>query len=99
MIHSMAGGELNVHNKFDYVKVKILESESADSVMWFISTYSALKVGDKVLVPIGYTQVKGEVVRIDKAVDEYSFPIPRKRLKEIIKILQEWGGDEQEYLL
>ena len=89
MIHSMAGGELNIHNKFDYAKVKVLEGDNADSVMWFISTYSALKVGDKVLVPIGYTQVKGEVVRIDKAVDEYSFPIPRKRLKEIIKILQE----------
>lgn len=89
MIHSMAGGELNTHDKFDYAKVKILEGENADSIMWFISTFSALKVGDKVLVPIGYSQAKGEVVRIDKGVDEYSFPIPRKRLKEIIKILQE----------
>lgn len=89
MIHSMAGGELNIHDEFDYAKVKILEGENADSIMWFISTFSELNVGDIVLVPIGYTQVKGKVVRIDKGVDEYSFPIPRKRLKEIIKILQE----------
>ena len=88
MIHSMSGGVLSNHGKHDYAKVKMLDGERAGDMLWFISELPELKVADKVVVQnFSYGQNIGEVVRIDKNVDEFSFPIPYKRMKKIIKII------------
>ena len=85
MIHSLSGGELNIHNKYDYAKVQIKEEGARE--LWFISPFPELLAGDRVLVPYGKDVIEAEVIRIDRSVDEYSFPLPIKRLKKIIKIL------------
>lgn len=88
MIHSMSGGLLSTHNKHDYVKVKMLDGEKKGENLWFVSELFSLKVGDKVLVQsLKDGENQGEVLRIDKNVDELSFPIPYKKMKKIIKIL------------
>ena len=89
MIHSMSGGVLSTHGKHDYVKVKMLDGEKSGEMLWFVSELPMLKVGDKVFVQnLQNGQNKGEVVRIDKNVDELSFPISYKRMKKIIKIIE-----------
>ena len=85
MIHSLSGGELNIHKKYDYAKVQIKEAGVKE--LWFVSPFPELTAGDRVLVPYGEEVVEGKVVRIDRSVDEYSFPLPIKRLKKIIKIV------------
>ena len=89
MIHSLAGGKLTINNNYDYAKVEILEGEKEGSILWFLSPFEELKAGDIVLVPIGKfeTETKGKVIRVDKNVNELSFPVPIKRMKIIIKIL------------
>lgn len=90
MIHSMSGGELTTHGKHDYAKVEILEGERAGDVLWFVSSFPQLKTGDKVLVPLSrFASAKAKVLRVDKDVDEFSFPIPIKRLKYIVEIINE----------
>ena len=89
MIHSMAGGKLRTHESHDYAKVEILEGERRSDIMWFISTFPFLKENDLVLVPVGRTDTptKAKVIRVDKNVNELSFPIAIKRIKKILQIL------------
>lgn len=81
MIHSLAGGVIREKKCFDFAKVKL---ESGD-ICWYISNIFGLKEKDKVLVPFGKDKVKGEVLRIDKNVNEQMSPIPVKRAKEILE--------------
>lgn len=84
MIHSLSGGELKLSNSYDFAKVEILES---GATFWYISPFPTLKINDIVLVPLKDSQIKGQVKRIDKNISEQSFPIPIKRMKKIIKII------------
>ncbi len=83
MIHSLAGGTAKEYNRYDYAKVDI-----GGRPMFFISPFSNLKTGDKVEVPIGNSTQFGVVIRVDKNVTEQNFPVPAKRMKKIIRILE-----------
>ncbi len=89
MIHSMAGGELKFNQHFDFAKVEIIEGEDIGLIFWFISPFSNLQIGNKVLVPLGKNnkEVKAKVLRIDKNISEQSSPFPIKRMKTIISII------------
>lgn len=89
MIHSMAGGELKFNQHFDFAKVEIIEGEDIGLIFWFISPFSNLQIGNKVLVPLGKNnkEVKAKVLRIDKNISEQSSPLPIKRMKTIISII------------
>ena len=90
MIHSLSGGELSVHLNHDYAKVRLNDGYKAGECLWFISEIEDLEVGDMVLVQsISGETNKGYVERIDRNVNELSFPIPYKRMKRIIKRLNE----------
>ena len=91
MIHSMAGGKLRTHDSHDYAKVRVLEGEMAGNIVWYLSSFPHLKENDMVLVPVGREgkPEKAIVVRVDHEVNELSFPIPIKRMKSILQILQE----------
>lgn len=82
MIHSLSGGTAKEYNRYDYAKVEVL-----GKVMFYISPFSNLKQGDKVLVLVGITEQVGVVKRVDKNITEQNFPIPAKRMKQIIKII------------
>ena len=85
MIHSLSGGVIREKKYYDYAKVRFDSGE----IYWYISTFENLKPGDRVLVPAGRDEQKMEayVIRIDKHVSEQVSPIPAKRAKKIIKIL------------
>lgn len=89
MIHSMAGGELKINNKFDFAKIEIIEGYECGTSYWFISPFSNIKVGDLVIVPLGKDnkEFKGKVLRIDKNISEQTAPFPIKRMKKIISII------------
>ena len=91
MIHSMAGGKLRTHDSHDYAKVRVLEGEMAGNIVLYISPFPLLKENDLVLVPVGRagSPTKACVIRVDHAVNELSFPIPIKRMKSILQIIQE----------
>lgn len=82
MIHSLSGGTAKEYNVYDYAKVDVL-----GKIMFFISDIHDLKAGDKVEVPDGNTTQVGVVIRVDKNVTEQNFPIPAKRMKYIIRIV------------
>ena len=82
MIHSLSGGTAKEYNVYDYAKVDVL-----GRVMFFISPFSELKAGDKVEVSVGTKNEIGVVLRVDKNVTEQNFPIPAKRMKYIIRIV------------
>lgn len=88
MIHSLAGGSLGKSSVNDFAKVKILEGALKDSWFWYITEIKGLKEGDQVIVPLGERneRVKGEVLRIDKNVSNFSSPVPTNRAKKIIAI-------------
>lgn len=90
MIHSLAGGSLGKTSVNDFAKVKILEGELKDNWFWYITEIKGLKEGDQVVVPLGdrNERVKGEVLRIDKSVSNFSSPVPTRRAKKIIKIAE-----------
>ncbi len=82
MIHSLSGGTAKEYNVYDYAKVDVL-----GKIMFFISDIHDLKAGDKVEVPVGIKNEIGVVLRVDKNVTEQNFPIPAKRMKYIIRIV------------
>lgn len=89
MIHSLSGGVLNTHGKHDYAKAKMLDGEKIGETLWFVSNLPELKIGDKVKVEgLSCDYATGEVIRIDRNVDEFSFPISYKRMKRIVEILK-----------
>lgn len=85
MIHSLSGGVIREKKYFDFAKVRFDSGE----IYWYISTFEDLKAGDRVLVPVGRNNEETEafVIRIDKHISEQVSPIPAKRAKKIIKIL------------
>ena len=89
MIHSMAGGNLGKVEYNDYAKVRILEGEEAGKAFFYITKIFGLKAGDKVLVPVGFSNVltEGEVERIDKNVSSQNMPLALKKCKMIQKRL------------
>lgn len=89
MIHSMAGGRLGGVSYNDFAKVKIIEGPLVGDKYWYICTGLSVEAGSKVLVPLGAsnTLVKAEVERVDKAVSNFSSPVPVKRAKRIDKVL------------
>ena len=90
MIHSLSGGMLSSHTRHDYAKVLLLDCERQNETLWVVSEIPLLKQGDIVAVQnSNYGQDTGRVLRVDKEVDEFSFPIPYKRMKKIIKIIDE----------
>lgn len=90
MIHSMAGGMLGKVEYSDYAKVEVLEGEMQGNSLWYKTSLVLLKVGDKVLVPVGAgdTPMRGVVLRIDRSVSSQNSPVPSKRAKYIIKIIK-----------
>lgn len=90
MIHSMAGGMLGKVEYSDYAKVEVLEGEMQGNSLWYKTSLVLLKVGDKVLVPVGTgdTPMCGVVLRIDRSVSSQNSPVPSKRAKYIIKIIK-----------
>ena len=82
MIHSLSGGTAKEYNVYDYAKVDV-----DGKIMFFISDIHDLKAGDKVEVPVGTKNEIGVVLRVDKNVTEQNFPIPAKRMKYIIRIV------------
>ena len=87
MIHSMAGGKLGNVEYNDFAKVRISEGENQGQAFFYITKIIGLKVGDRVLVPLGIAndKVEGVVERIDKNVSSQSSPVSVKRAKAIIK--------------
>ncbi len=87
MIHSLAGGVIRDIKICDFAKVELSESHD---VRWYINPFLQLKVGDKVLVPVGVKNdlVLGVVLKIERNVNEQVAPIPIKRAKEVFKIIE-----------
>lgn len=85
MIHSLSGGVIREKKYFDFAKVRFDNGE----IYWYVSTFDDLKAGDRVLVPVGRDDKEMEafVIRVDRHVSEQVSPIPAKRAKRIIKIL------------
>ena len=83
MIHSLAGGELQIEKVFDVAKVKLLNNNK----IYFYICNQNVKVGDKVLVPFGKFDdlTEAEILRIDKNVNSKNFPIKFESLKTIYK--------------
>ena len=91
MIHSLAGGDFKINNFFTIAKVEILDGLFKSDKYWYISNLINLKVNDIVLVPVGKNQTptKAKVLRNNKNDNEKISPIPIKKMKEIIKIINE----------
>ena len=87
MIHSEAGGEIRGEDYYDFAKVKILEGAESGKELWFLTTIFGLKVGDKVLVPVGMIKMGtlGEVVRVDTNVSNFCSPVGIKRAKYVLR--------------
>ena len=87
MIHSEAGGEIRGEDYNDFAKVEILEGVEQGKTLWYLSTVAELKVGDKVLVPVGVIKMGtlGKVVRLDKNVSSFCSPIPVKHAKYVLR--------------
>lgn len=93
MIHSMCGGGLKDNEIFSFAKVKFVAEKlpcgvDGERPYWFISEIPLLKQGDKVLAPVGMSDVPCEavVLRVDRA-SEQTPPFPIKTMKKIIKKL------------
>ena len=91
MIHSMAGGKIQDVSFSSWAKVELLQGNLTGKIFWFKSPFVSLKVGDEVIVPFGPNNLKvlGKVVRIDRAVSSQVAPVPEKRAKSILKILDD----------
>ncbi len=88
MIHSLAGGDMRFNNLHDIVKVEIIEGMSTGNIYWFLTNPMLdLKDGDLVIVPLGRNEIftKAKVLRVDKNVPEHNFPMPIKRMKEVVR--------------
>ncbi len=86
MIHSCAGGVVRDKKYFTFAKVEIL---SDGKLAWYISNLPLLEVGDLVVVPYGIDnkKEKAKVLKIDKNVSEQVSPIPARRAKYILEIV------------
>lgn len=87
MIHSLSGGVIRDEVYKDFAKVQILDGDLKDKHLWYVSNVFMLKVGDKVLVPVGINNapITAIVVEIKKGVTNKCSPIPFNHAKEIIE--------------
>ena len=83
MIHSLSGGVIADNTELLYAKVEV---EGAPS--WYISPFSEIKEGDRVLVPYGRTEriTEGKVLRTER-VNRQTAPYPVNRTREILQVL------------
>ena len=83
MIHSLSGGVISENGKHTFVKVEINERP-----YWFLSPFSTVKEGDRVIVPFGKADLPREtvVVKVEENTAQCA-PVPMKHLKEIYEIL------------
>ena len=83
MIHSLSGGVLSENGKHTFVKVEL-----GGNPYWFLSPFSTVKVGDKVLVPFGKADLPTEavVIKVEENTAQCA-PVPMNRIKEIYQIL------------
>ena len=90
MIHSMAGGALGNQTFNDFAKVRLLEGLNKGEIYWYLAINN-LKEGDKVIVPFGLSNkpIMGEVLKVDKGVSSFVSPVPVKKAKKIIRIVEE----------
>ncbi|MCM1438439.1 MAG: hypothetical protein NC131_04420 [Roseburia sp.] len=86
MIHSMGGGVIREYDSLIYVFVCLEDGFSKGEKRWYISPFSKIKIGDKVLAPDGSRTVTGVVLRVEN-VTAQTAPFPVKRTKEIESIL------------
>ena len=84
MIHSLSGGVLKEEEICDFAKVQTEEGN-----FWYKSNIIGLKEGDKVNVSLGLDNkiIKGIVLLVVRNVTSKNSPVPFKRTKEIIEIL------------
>ena len=84
MIHSLSGGVLKEEEICDFAKVQTEEGN-----FWYKSEIIGLKEGDQVKVPFGVNDkiVQGIVLSVVRNVTSKNSPVPFKRVKEIIEIL------------
>lgn len=90
MIHSLSGGEIKDHASYNFALVEVLDRFGGKTLkLWYLCSNLFLKVGDKVLVPIGQKNIqeKGVVLRVEKGLTVGRTPIPIKMAKQIIKKL------------
>ena len=87
MIHSMAGGRLGAYKVADFAKVKITEGENQGAVAFYICTHLNLADGDIVLVSYNETNVRAQVLRVDKNISSDRSPVPISRAKRVINKL------------
>jgi len=80
MIHSMSGGVLDGGEIYTFAKV-----QTEQSLQWFlVPALIRLKEGDAVIVPVGYLQERGVVVKLENATKQTA-PVPLNRAKEIVQ--------------
>lgn len=90
MIHSTAGGTMKEYGFFDFAKLKILDVTFSGEIVWAISPFKELDIGNIVEIPLGKEEkiCQAEVLRVDRHVYEQNFPIPVKRMKKILRIVK-----------
>lgn len=80
MIHSLSGGVIDCGEIYSFAKVK-----TNDRTGWFlIPAFTEIEIGDRVVVPFGYTTEEGIVIDKEDA-SRQTAPVPLNRVKEIIK--------------
>ena len=83
MIHSLSGGVIKENDEFTFVKVEI-----DGAPYWYLSPFSTVKEGDKVIVPYGKKELPRHAVVVKvETCNEQCSPVPMNRIKEIDEIL------------
>lgn len=87
MIHSLSGGVITQYDKLTYVFTLIKSGADTGVKRWYISPFPAIKVGDRVSVPVGKSgSAEAEVLRVE-SVTAQTAPFPVNRTREIDCIL------------
>lgn len=83
MIHSLSGGILSENGKHTFIKVEL-----EGMPQWFLSPFSTVRPGDKVVVPFGKAGLPREalVLKVEENSEQCA-PVPMNRIKEILEIL------------
>ncbi|MBR4270345.1 MAG: hypothetical protein IKQ31_01540 [Clostridia bacterium] len=87
MIHSLAGGFIKELEYADFVKVKILAGEDEGKLFWYTTDLIDISVGDRVEISLKGKIIVGEVVKIERNLNNQTAPIPIKRTLSIIRKL------------
>lgn len=83
MIHSLSGGVIADNTELLYAKVEV-----EGVPCWYISPFSDVKAGDRVLVPVGRGDrpAQGVVLKTER-VTKQTAPFPVNRTREILEVL------------